>query len=152
MARPAFWVVTLVISAAATGTLGAQGVKPKPNDTDWVAPATERTRVSPVSPSPQGLERGKNLYVKHCATCHGDKGKGDGPSARLHAQRTSRPPYDLTLPEVQIVLADGEIFWKITVGYKRGGKVIMPAYGVQVPSEEDRWRIVQYVRTLGPTH
>ena len=32
------------------------------------------------------------------------------------------------------------------------GKVIMPAYGKLVPADEDRWRIVQYVRTLGPGH
>jgi mono/diheme cytochrome c family protein len=150
MARPAGVSFALVLGLALGDTIFAQGVKPKPNDTDWVAPATERTKSSPVSVSPAGIERGKHLYTNHCATCHGDKGKGDGPSARLHAQRTSRPPYDLTLPEVQEVLTDGEIFWKVSVGYRRNGKVIMPALAVQVPSEEDRWRIVQYVRTLGP--
>jgi mono/diheme cytochrome c family protein len=101
--------------------------------------------------SPAGLERGRQLYLGHCATCHGDQGKGDGPSARLHAQRTLRPPYDLTDPSVQQVLTDGEIFWKISVGYRREGKVIMPAFKTQVPEDEDRWRVVQFVRTLGPT-
>jgi len=152
MVRPAVRLITVLLVLVSGDTLRAQGVKPKPNDTDWVAPAAERVKTAPAPVSPQGLERGKHLYTKHCATCHGDKGKGDGPSARLHAQRTSRPPYDLTLPEVQQVLTDGEIFWKVTVGYRREGKVIMPAYGPQVPADEDRWRIVQYVRTLGPTH
>lgn len=107
-------------------------------------------KAAPVAVSPEGLERGRKLYVKHCETCHGDKGKGDGPLARLHAQRTSRPPYDLTLPEVQSFLTDGEIFWKISVGYRKGDKVIMPAFANLVPAAEDRWRIVQFVRTLGP--
>ena len=35
------------------------------------------------------------------------------------------------------------------MGYKRDGKVIMPAYKTQVAADEDRWRIVQFVRTLG---
>lgn len=28
------------------------------------------------------LNRGKTLYDRHCASCHGDTGKGDGPAAR----------------------------------------------------------------------
>jgi mono/diheme cytochrome c family protein len=117
---------------------------------EWTAPEGERARSSPVAVSPEGLDRGRHLYREHCATCHGETGKGDGPSSKLHAFRTSRPPHDLTDAAVQTMLADGEIFWKMTAGYRKDGKVIMPAYGKLVPSDEDRWRIVQYVRTLGP--
>ena len=127
----------------------AQGVKPQPRDTDWIAPAEEKAKTAPSATTPDGLERGRKLYLKHCSTCHGDKGKGDGPLARLHAQRTSRPPYDLTLPDVQTFLTDGEILWKISVGYRKADKVIMPAFAKLVPAAEDRWRIVQFVRTLG---
>jgi mono/diheme cytochrome c family protein len=122
-----------------------------PGDTEWVAPVTERARTSPVPVTRENVERGRHLYVEHCATCHGDRGKGDGPSARLHAKRTTRPPHDLTDAAVQGAMADGEIFWKLTVGYRRDGKVIMPAYETLLPLDEDRWRIVQFVRTLGPS-
>ena len=27
------------------------------------------------------IKQGKEIYLKKCAFCHGDKGKGDGPSA-----------------------------------------------------------------------
>jgi hypothetical protein len=47
------------------------------------------------------------------------------------------------------MLADGEIFWKMTAGYRRDGKVIMPAYGKLVPRTRTAGGIVQYVRTLG---
>lgn len=125
---------------------------PRPHETgEWVAPATERGKASPLPATPENLERGRHLYMEHCATCHGEKGRGDGPSAKLHASRTDRPPHDLTDAAIQDVLADGEIFWKVTVGYRREGKVIMPAYGVLLPSDEDRWRIVQFVRTFGPS-
>jgi mono/diheme cytochrome c family protein len=117
---------------------------------EWTAPAGERARSSPVAVTPEGIDRGRHLYREHCATCHGETGKGDGPSSKLHAFRTSRPPHDLTDASIQSLLADGEIFWKMTAGYRKDGKVIMPAYGKLVPSDEDRWRIVQYVRTLGP--
>ena len=140
-----------VVVALVPGVLAlAQGVKPQPQDTDWVAPAPDKEKVAAVPVTPEGIERGHKLYAKHCETCHGEKGKGDGPLARLHAQRTARPPYDLTLPEVQSFLTDGEIFWKISVGYRKGAKVIMPAFASLVPAAEDRWRIVQFVRTLGP--
>ena len=36
------------------------------------------------------------------------------------------------------------------VGYRKNEKVIMPAFGNLVPAADDRWRIVQFVRTLGP--
>lgn len=127
----------------------SEGSEPQANDGAWVVPAREKSKTAPIFPTPEGIERGRTLYVKHCATCHGDRGRGDGPLARLHAQRTSRPPYDLTDPVVQSVLVDGEIFWKISSGYRVGDKVIMPAFAAKVPSQEDRWRIVQFVRTLG---
>jgi mono/diheme cytochrome c family protein len=146
-------VLRLALAAAAivlAVRVPAQGVKPQPKDTDWIAPAEEKAKSSPVAVTTAGTERGRKLYLKHCSDCHGPKGKGDGPLARLHAQRTSRPPYDLTDPDVQTFLSDGEIFWKVTVGYRKGDKVIMPAYKVTVPSDEDRWLIVQFVRTLAP--
>ena len=140
-----------LLTVGAGSRVAGQGVKPQPKDTDWIAPAEERAKTSPVAVSPAGLERGRKLYLKHCSDCHGQKGKGDGPLARLHAQRTLRPPYDLTDPDVQSILSDGEIFWKLTAGYRKGDKVIMPAYLVAIPASEDRWRVVQVVRTLGPT-
>jgi mono/diheme cytochrome c family protein len=135
---------------AARASLAAQsgGSGPPPGDAGWMAPAREKARTAPMHPTPEGIERGRALYVRHCATCHGDAGRGDGPLARLHAQRTSRPPYDLTDPAVQSALPDGEIFWKVSTGYREGSRVVMPAFAAQVPSEEDRWRIVQFVRTL----
>jgi mono/diheme cytochrome c family protein len=129
-------------------TLAGDQAAPPPEE--WTAPAGERARSSPVAATPEGIDRGRHLYREHCATCHGETGKGDGPSSKLHAFRTSRPPHDLTDASIQSLLADGEIFWKMTAGYRKDGKVIMPAYGKLVPSDEDRWRIVQYVRTLGP--
>lgn len=149
--KPTLPLLALVASSLAPALrVAAQDAKAPSPDTEWVAPASERSRTSPLAVTRENLERGRHLYVEHCATCHGEKGKGDGPSARLHAARTTRPPHDLTDAAVQSMLADGEIFWKLTVGYRRNGKVVMPAYEVLLPSDEDRWRIVQFVRTLGP--
>ena len=115
----------------------------------WVAPKEERQRANPVANSDEVQKRGRMLYQRHCAMCHGDKGKGDGPAARLHAERSKRAPMDLTDAKVQASMGDGEIFWKISTGFKEGGQIIMPTFSDEIPKDEDRWRLVHYVRALG---
>jgi mono/diheme cytochrome c family protein len=46
----------------------------------WTAPDADKARVNPVEATPAALLKGRALYQKHCASCHGDKGKGDGPA------------------------------------------------------------------------
>jgi mono/diheme cytochrome c family protein len=48
------------------------------------------SRVGAVTPAPpRELVAGRQLYVTHCAVCHGDAGQGDGPSAAGFASRPS---------------------------------------------------------------
>ena len=37
--------------------------------------------VNPFPPTPDSLESGEAVYLKTCQTCHGDGGRGDGPTA-----------------------------------------------------------------------
>ena len=110
----------------------------------WTAPDGERSRTNPVPDSPAARQKGRALYQKHCASCHGDKGKGDGPAAAFNP---GQPP-DLTDAELQGLITDGEMLWKITVGRKDGVEVLMPAMTDKVPVEEDRWKLVLFVRSL----
>ena len=115
----------------------------------WTAPDADKARVNPVEATPAALLKGRALYQKHCASCHGDKGKGDGPAARLHAERSKRAPQDLTDAKVQAGMTDGEIFWKLGSGFKEDAQIIMPSFTEEIPKDEDRWKLVHYVRTLG---
>jgi mono/diheme cytochrome c family protein len=110
----------------------------------WTAPAEEKARANPVEATPAVLLKGQALYQKHCASCHGDKGKGDGPAEAFNTE----PATDLTDRALQSRLTDGEVLWKITTGLKSGTDVIMPGIAQRVPSEEDRWKVVRYMRTL----
>ena len=93
------------------------------DDAPWVAPQADQAKVNPVSPSKDAVKRGRALFLKHCATCHGPGGKGDGPAAAFGMVT----PRDLTSPTVQARLTDGEIFWKLSKGRKVGSDVVMPA-------------------------
>jgi mono/diheme cytochrome c family protein len=115
---------------------------------EWVAPPEARGVINALSATnPEHIKKGRTLFVKHCVTCHGERGRGDGPSARLHARRSGYAPRDLSRADVQAGLTDGELFWKIGQGWRPKGRVVMPGIGDEV-SEEDRWRIVIYVRSL----
>jgi mono/diheme cytochrome c family protein len=118
------------------------------NVEDWEAPAEARAYTSPLGPaSLEHVNRGRSLFVQHCVTCHGEHGRGDGPSARLHARRSGYAPRDLSRLDVQANLTDGEIFWKISNGWRPKGKIVMPGVGNDV-APDDRWRLVTYVRSL----
>ena len=110
----------------------------------WTAPDEDKARVNPVEATPAALLKGRALYQKHCASCHGDKGKGDGPAESYEIE----PATDLTDPALQERLTDGEILWKVTTGLKSGTEVIMPSIAQRVPAEEDRWKLVHFMRTL----
>jgi hypothetical protein len=102
-----------------------------------------------VARSDEALKGGRVLWRAHCETCHGEKGRGDGPNARLHERRKGIAPRNLTDPAVQENLTDGEIFFRIGRGIVEGESIIMPAYLTKIPAEADRWKLVLFVRELG---
>lgn len=111
---------------------------------EWTAPLAERGRPNPVATTPAALQKGRALYQKHCASCHGDKGLGDGAAAPFNA---AKPP-SLADPKRLQAITDGEMLWKITTGRREEGEVLMPAMAEKIPAEEDRWKLVSFVRTL----
>jgi mono/diheme cytochrome c family protein len=46
----------------------------------WVVPAKYETMKNPV-PAKTDASTGKSLYDKHCKSCHGKEGYGDGTKA-----------------------------------------------------------------------
>jgi len=111
----------------------------KPGADEWVAPARAAKKKNPVETNEASLAKGKAVWVKECASCHGDKGKGDGPAVK----DLEKKPEDLTLPKT-LNQTDGALFWKLTEGRKP-----MASYEKTL-SEEDRWHVINYTRTLAP--
>ena len=104
----------------------------------WVAPEAARAAVNPIPTSTDVQAEGLRLYKKNCLTCHGAKGKGDGPATQF----IESSPTDISTPEAQSRMTDGEIFWKVTKGRNP-----MPSFEKKL-SETERWKLVHYVRSL----
>ena len=104
---------------------------------DWVAPKEARDKKNPVTVDEAALAEGKKAYDKECLSCHGKKGKGDGPKA----EELDKAVRDLGSPKTQSQ-TDGELFWKITEGKKP-----MPSTKKTL-SETQRWQVVLYIRNF----
>ena len=132
-ARAAALVLTLVLVLLAWGR-GPDDVAAQ--SAPWVAPASEKAKKNPMPADKKTTDQGEKVAKVNCVSCHGNKGKGDGPAAVA----LNPKPADWTSKRVQDE-PDGELFWKITTG--RGP---MPAWR-HLP-ENDRWAVVRYIRTL----
>lgn len=108
----------------------------------WPAPAEAAGLSNPAKNRPEMVKLGKELYEQRCLDCHGREGKGNGfMSAQLKREGQPIAPTNLASQMVQ-ANTDGELFWKIT-----NGKSPMPSSRVRF-SDEERWAIVAYLRTL----
>lgn len=84
------------------------------------------------------LARGKALFEKHCAVCHGPEGKGDGytfldpPPADLTSEAIQKKSYEELWHEVHDGIPDTAMgMWKVAL------------------SDEEITMVLAYVRTLG---
>lgn len=102
----------------------------------------------PLPKTPQLLAKGKDLYEQAgCFDCHGRSGKGDGPAAATLKDEWGYPitPYDFTIPgKMKGGGSAKEIYRTLTVGI---GGTPMPSYD-EALTEEERWAIAHYVRSL----
>ncbi|MFQ5448792.1 MAG: c-type cytochrome [Saprospiraceae bacterium] len=119
--------------------------KPKPapsptsaSDKHWPVPDKDKNKKNPIKAGKEALSLGKELYRKHCASCHGKQGLGDGSKAA----QLDTPCGDLTEDSFQ-QQTDGALYYKIVKG-----RDDMPSYKKKIPYPEDIWSIVHYLRTL----
>jgi len=117
----------------------AAGFKAVQKQTDpWPVPDKYLKMANPVKANAESLATGKELWVKHCQSCHGKSGKGDGPkAAQLETQ-----PEDLRKANIQ-QQPDGAFFYKSSEGRKD-----MPSFKKKITDEGDMWSIINYIRTF----
>ena len=104
----------------------------------WIVPDVAKNKKNPVANDAAAIATGKGLWSTHCKSCHGAKGLGDGSKA---AQLKTEPG-NFSKDEVQAE-TDGEFFYKLSEG-----RDDMPAFKKKIPDEDDRWAVVNYMRSF----
>lgn len=104
----------------------------------WDIPDKYVKMKNPTYANQENLAIGKALYSKHCKSCHGKTGIGDGPKADEFdsdiGDFSSREFHEQT---------EGEIFYKSYIG-----RDDMPNYEKKIPDPIDMWYIVNHLKTL----
>ena len=97
---------------------------------------------NPLKSDAKTIDSGRELYLTHCASCHGNKGKGDGGGAL-----GGGIPSDLTDDVWDYGSTDGEIFWVIREGIDSSADMLPYK---KTLSEKEMWQIVVFIRSIGP--
>ncbi|MEP7236767.1 MAG: cytochrome c [Ferruginibacter sp.] len=108
-----------------------------PNDSNGLLNLSNQVK-NPMEPlTGKDLEEAGRLFNINCAVCHGAKAENNGPLAPkiggVKSIVAGSPGY-----------SDGRIFFVMEYGQANMG-----SYAAQL-SRQQRWRIVQYIRTLEP--
>jgi mono/diheme cytochrome c family protein len=107
-------------------------------DGKWDVPDKYKKMENPQEANNESLKVGKRLWSKHCKSCHGSEGLGDGSKAAT----LDTPAGDFTA-DVFTSQTDGTIFFK-----SKFGKGDMPNYEKKIPYDEDLWHLVNFIRTF----
>jgi len=109
----------------------------------WAA-LTPGARPARANADSGDVKTGRELYVRYCATCHGDTGRGDGSSAASFASK----PADLTDGRLMNGLPDEFLFNVIMNGGPAEGlSPGMPPLSAYL-SDPDARQVIQYLRTI----
>jgi predicted CXXCH cytochrome family protein len=104
-------------------------------------PRTERDQKSPIEPTSEAANEGRESFLRQCASCHGVDGSG---KTQVGLNLYPRVP-DLRASRTQS-LTDGEIHYIIENGVELTG---MPAWGNPHQTLNDNsWKLVLYIRSL----
>ncbi len=103
-----------------------------------IVPAVDLALIT--NPTPEFINKGKELYLANCKSCHGDNGKGDGPSS---SAMIPKPRNFHELDGWTIGRKFMDMYKTLQEGIIRNG---MAAYEY-VPAG-DRIAIISYIRTF----
>ncbi len=98
---------------------------------EWEVPAKYEKMTNPEEASKENISIGKSMYSKHCKSCHGKEGFGDGPKA----DEVEGDIGDFSTEEFQ-AQSDGALYYKSYIG-----RDDMPNYEKKM-TEEDMWLTV----------
>jgi mono/diheme cytochrome c family protein len=128
------------VLTAAVWLAAPRGAAQETHDQKQDRRAEARKLKNPVASDTASIEEGRKIYLRHCASCHGPSGKGDGSMALAGGT-----PADLTDETWDHGSSDGEIF----VAIRDGVSADMEPYKDRL-SDKQIWQLVTYLRSIGP--
>lgn len=105
---------------------------------EWEVPAEYALKENPYVDKADDDNVGQELWIEHCKSCHGKTGNGDGKKA----EELETEMRDFEDEEV-LAQNDGELYYKSFIGRDE-----MPNFEKDIPDEQDRWMLINYLRTL----
>ncbi|MBI2167045.1 MAG: c-type cytochrome [Candidatus Omnitrophica bacterium] len=94
--------------------------------------------------TPESLARGREMFVKACAPCHGLEGRGDGQQIMKDNQGFPLKPRDLTSGLFKGESTSEALYDRLTAGLPG---TPMPSYQDAL-TQEQIWELIHYVQTL----
>jgi mono/diheme cytochrome c family protein len=104
----------------------------------WTAPDKFAKMTNPMKSDDANLKEGKAIWTKHCQSCHGKTGLGDGSKA----PQLKTEPGDFSKAETQ-KQTDGSLFYKISEG-----RDDMPSFKKKLEDDDEVWQVITYLRTF----
>ena len=98
------------------------------------------THLWSLGTMPETIEQGQRLFVRNCAACHGEGGRGDGPGGRYQPKR----PADFTNPRTMLA-GTSRLY---TAKIRRGGMGTGMPYWGSIFTEEELAALVSYLWTF----
>jgi mono/diheme cytochrome c family protein len=108
----------------------------------WLIPEGGQSEKSPLTADAETLERGRTLYLSHCARCHGADGRGSGPHPEFMGDLSDELRAGLN--------TEGVLFYKIWNGHTMQHRIQvddMPAFRDTLTRDEV-WSVVEHLKIL----
>ena len=125
--------VVFVLSAILLAACGGGSSEPAALD---AVPAEYAGATNPLGAD--AAAAGADVFKVNCASCHGEKGYGDGPAG------AALDPAPKNLVEVAALAGDDYLYWRLNTG--KEGTAMIAWKGVL--TDEQIWQAVAYIRTL----
>jgi mono/diheme cytochrome c family protein len=143
-------MIRKVVGARAATTSTPMPTASTPSAGQGVASQPGASLSNPLASTPESIAAGRRVYDATCAACHGNLAQGAvkaGITISIIEEQRGKQPPDLTDDRADHGSSDGDVFTVI----KRGlPPTMMPGFGGQL-SDDDIWRLVNYLSTLRTT-
>jgi mono/diheme cytochrome c family protein len=140
--KKTLWVLTAVLALSAVLLAACGGGSSTASIVRQDPPADYAGKTNPYTGDAAAIASGQQVFTDNCASCHGDKGLGDGPAG------ASLDPHPANLQTAAKDASDAYLFWIVNEGGAAAGRSASMASYKGILSEDEIWDVLAYIKTL----